>query len=1069
MDDQRDDMPALPPRPAAPAASVVRKAQVRAALFRKSEPIRVGRFVLLEPLGAGAMGEIYAAYDERLDRKVALKLVRSGSPLTVKADERLLREAQTLAQVSHPNVVQIYEAGTYNGRLFIAMELIRGKTLTTWLRDATQLPRAVRQREILRQFIAAGRGLEAAHAAGVAHRDFKPDNVLVGDDGRVRVVDFGLARALVDPPEPPEPAATLVDPAPGADAPADAAAAEPPRAIAPDVGRGSTAVLRPYAPHDAGDAPFSTGGATVDHVPEPGIPAVPASRTGSSSRDSRSSAPRLKAALQLTETGTVMGTPFFMAPEQMRGAIADRRSDQFSFCVALYHALYDSFPFSGKSLKELRDSMESDEVAFAAGIPVPGVVRQALHRGLSVDPAHRFPTIGDLLAALTPRTRRPRWIASAAGLAAIAIVALLAMRAQSVDPCAAAGAGIEAEWSAARQATIHAAFLHSDLPFAEAAWQGARTRLDDYARRWHGDAGAACRATNVEHTQSAEQLDRRMLCLDRGRRQVAALVNEFGGGAPDTVEHAIEAAGALPDLSACSRAENLLFGVAPPPAAVADQVAKLRDRLAQARTLELLGRYEESLAVARDANTSAERIAYAPLHAEALVQVARALDARSTTDTRNEAQKLYFDGLTIAEAERHDQLIAEVWNKLVMLAVRMDSNMAQAHEWWSQAYAWSRRNASSTLGARDDATSDAELHYMLGEIYFHDSEYAKAADEERRAIAALGPVDNRPLERSHYYDALAKPLSRMGAINEAIRLQERALTIAIEILGAAHPNTRLLQINYGRSLKNHGRRDEARAVLGQALASIAAEHRDSHPDAARIHGFLSELELGDGHLDEAAAHARTSLEIYHRTLPDDHPGIAEADLTLANVEFMRRRFSDALGLYERALEIRVRRLGRSHYQVGLAEGSVAETLLALERYEDAMTHLTEAERIIQSGSAHEDAMEAWLLTLRGEIMLGLQRPAAAVPALECALTLFHDNITDLADRNTHALAMWTLARSLHALGKDRKRVELLAARAYELLATLGPIGAHDRDAVAQFRALLSREALTGSPARPVPE
>ena len=82
-------------------------------------PIRIGRFILLEPLGAGAMGEIYAAYDDQLDRKVALKLVKSGSGLTAKADERLLREAQTLAQVSHPNVVQIYEAGTYNGRLFM--------------------------------------------------------------------------------------------------------------------------------------------------------------------------------------------------------------------------------------------------------------------------------------------------------------------------------------------------------------------------------------------------------------------------------------------------------------------------------------------------------------------------------------------------------------------------------------------------------------------------------------------------------------------------------------------------------------------------------------------------------------------------------------------------------------------------------------------------------------------------------------------------------------------------------------------------------------------------------------
>jgi len=198
--EMRSNDPSFPTLPTSPVSSSMRKAQVRAALFHKLVPVKIGRFTLLERLGAGSMGEIYAAYDDRLDRAVALKLVRHGSDHTVKADELLLREAQALAQVSHPNVVQIYEAGTHGGRMFIAMELIRGGTLTSWLEDALQLPRPHRQREILRLFIAAGRGLEAAHAAGVAHRDFKPDNVLVGKDGRVCVVDFGLARVLVDEP-----------------------------------------------------------------------------------------------------------------------------------------------------------------------------------------------------------------------------------------------------------------------------------------------------------------------------------------------------------------------------------------------------------------------------------------------------------------------------------------------------------------------------------------------------------------------------------------------------------------------------------------------------------------------------------------------------------------------------------------------------------------------------------------------------------------------------------------------------------------------------------------------------
>jgi eukaryotic-like serine/threonine-protein kinase len=1056
MDDhQRDPVPDMPARQEAPNASSLRKAQVRAALFRKSEPIRIGRFILLEPLGAGAMGEIYAAYDEQLDRKVALKLVRSGSPLTAKADERLLREAQTLAQVSHPNVVQIYEASTYNGRLFIAMELVRGKTLTSWLRDAAELPRAVRRREILRQFIAAGRGLEAAHAAGLAHRDFKPDNVLVGDDGRVRVVDFGLARALGDAAEP---SGALTEAAGEIDG-----AAAPPAGNPQDIGNGPTVVLQAAAPAEpARSVPFMTGGPTIDHVPEP--PARDA-RSGASGRDPGASAPRLKAALRLTETGTVMGTPFFMAPEQMRGALADRRSDQFSFCVALYHALYDAFPFSGRSLKELRTSIQNDEVEFAPGVPVPAFVRRALHRGLSVDPAHRFASMSELLAALSPRVRRRRgWIA-AAGLLAVAVAVAVVVRSQAADPCAAAGAGIDAEWSLVRQVTMHAAFLRGGLPFAEPAWQGVKARLDDYAKRWHGDAYAACQATQVEHTQSAEQLDRRMLCLDHGRRQLAALVGELSSGAPDAVEHAVEAAGALPELEACRRAENLLFGVAPPPAAIAAEVAKLRDRLAQARTQEQLGRYDESLAIARDATVATQRLGYPPVHAEALVQAARALGAKSTAATRTEAQKLYLEALTIAESERHDQLIFESWFQLVVLAVRMDAGMEQAHEWWAQAYAWARRNSVPGGKENTDTDDQAELHFMLGEIYFRESEYAKAAAEERRAIAAVSQAPAWQLNLSRYFDALAKSLERQDVLDESMQLHERALTIARDALGAGHPRVILLEINDGWALHKRGRYAEARSVLEGALASMTPRDRDSHQDAGKIHGLLSEVEYGEGHLEQAASHARASLQIYQRALPSDHPLVTEAYTNLANVEFMRRNFTEALALHERVLEFRRRYLGNDHYNVGMAEGNVAETLLELERYGDAMAHLVEAERIFQRGSGHERVVQAWLLTVRGEILTGQRKLESAVPPLEHALGLSNDDTVDVSERTMHALAMWALARALHGLGKDRVRVRSLAETAHAIFVGLGADQAHHRDAVARFLAQLPGSPRSDDPNR----
>ncbi|HTE54849.1 MAG TPA: serine/threonine-protein kinase [Kofleriaceae bacterium] len=151
---------------------------------------RIGRYELLERIGAGGMGVVYSAHDPELSRKVAIKLLGEGVDPSGQARlrHRLLREAQAMAQLAHPNVVAVHDVGSFRFRIFIAMELVAGQTLAAWLRAAPRAPA-----DILAHFLAAGDGLAAAHAAGVVHRDFKPENVLVGDDGRIRVTDFGLA------------------------------------------------------------------------------------------------------------------------------------------------------------------------------------------------------------------------------------------------------------------------------------------------------------------------------------------------------------------------------------------------------------------------------------------------------------------------------------------------------------------------------------------------------------------------------------------------------------------------------------------------------------------------------------------------------------------------------------------------------------------------------------------------------------------------------------------------------------------------------------------------------------
>ena len=150
----------------------------------------LGRFVILGLVGRGAMGEVYAAYDANLDRKIAIKLVGASNDADGQAGRgRLMREAQAAARISHPNVVVVYEADTLGDRVFIAMEFVDGHTVGYWLASKRRT-----WLEILDVFVAAGRGLAAAHDKDLVHRDFKPDNVMVSRNGQVRVMDFGLAR-----------------------------------------------------------------------------------------------------------------------------------------------------------------------------------------------------------------------------------------------------------------------------------------------------------------------------------------------------------------------------------------------------------------------------------------------------------------------------------------------------------------------------------------------------------------------------------------------------------------------------------------------------------------------------------------------------------------------------------------------------------------------------------------------------------------------------------------------------------------------------------------------------------
>jgi serine/threonine protein kinase len=286
------------------------------------------------------MGIVYLADDPQLHRTVAVKVHRNQDTA---ASERLVREARSLARLSHPNVIVVHEVGTFEGNVFMAMEYVDGGSLTSWLSE-----RERSTEEIVEAFVQAGRGLAVAHAAGLVHRDFKPDNVLVGRDGRVRVVDFGLAREEL-----------------------------------------LASIERTTQPIDA------------------------LART------------HPEASPSLTRTGTMVGTPAYMAPEQYAGKQADARSDQFAFAVALFEALYGQRPFLGDTFALLARAVSSGLIVVPrTSRRIPRPVLKTLVRGLRATPEGRFASMDELLRALTRKERSKSSLFTAAGVVAVAGVGL---------------------------------------------------------------------------------------------------------------------------------------------------------------------------------------------------------------------------------------------------------------------------------------------------------------------------------------------------------------------------------------------------------------------------------------------------------------------------------------------------------------------------------------------------------------------------------------------------------------------------------------------------------------------
>jgi tetratricopeptide (TPR) repeat protein/predicted Ser/Thr protein kinase len=663
--------------------------------------------------------------------------------------------------------------------------------------------------------------------------------------------------------------------------------------------------------------------------------------------------------MRATRTGSVVGTPAYMAPELLEGADCSPESDQFALAVALYEALYEHRPFAGDTLEELLATIRANKVTPPKpGAQVPGWLAKTALRGIGPDPKQRWSSIEEFRENLRPRPTRRGWVAG--GTAAIALAGGLALFAwpPAAPSCDRGAREMRAVWSADARQSLRES-LGEAFPGNTHIAASVLAATDRYAADWSTAADSACRETHIDKLYSRQTLDGRMACLHHKREALRMTLARLGGSV-DAARHGMEAIRDLSDLAECTNVAAISeLEPLPTGSDEAEEVQAVRVGLAELAASLNAGSFAEGARAAEDWHTRAEATGYKPVIAEAL-EIKGSLE--HAAGMHEEAETSLNAALLAAAAGRHRFREASANLELAELV-------------------------GYTLGRFEEGKRHAEL-----------------------ALAVLDAIGGNDLLSAHVHKSLGIILSELGKNDVALEHYEKALEKLEAIYGPDTIDSARTIENMGMVYLDQGKLEEAEKLYERARTNIRKAVGTMHPAWADSSSNYSHFLLEAGKAKEAIEAAKAGHEVREKLLGEEHPDVAKSNHNLGSLHQRVGDLAGARTYLERAIAAKKKAYGERHKSTAMTLHALGLVHQRLKEPAAAVPLLKEAESIFIETLGPEHAYVAVARSALGEAYLGLDDFPSALTAFEYVVSTRAESdygkASVLAERFNLALSLW---------------------------------------------------------------